>query len=102
MKNIRRNSDGHFEWKINASLLRDSFQSMVSETDAAWFDGRIPILAYPVDFVRGLDSEYVSDDDWQTIKKIYPEARLTDIEQAGHWLHAEQPDKLVAAILRKY
>jgi pimeloyl-ACP methyl ester carboxylesterase len=102
MKNIRRNSDGHFEWKINASLLRDSFPSMVSETDAAWFDGRIPILAYPVDFVRGLDSEYVSDDDWQTIKKIYPEARLTDIEQAGHWLHAEQPDKLVAAILRKY
>jgi len=101
LKNIHRTHAGVFEWKINAPVLRDSFRSIVSEIDASWFEERIPITAYPVTFVRGLNSEYVSNNDWQEIRKIYPEAKLVDFEGAGHWLHAEQPSKLVATILEK-
>ena len=101
LKNIHRTHAGIFEWKINATILRDSFRNIVSEIDASWFEERIPITAYPVTFVRGLNSEYVSDDDWLLIRKIYPEAKLVDFEGAGHWLHAEQPSKLVATILEK-
>jgi pimeloyl-ACP methyl ester carboxylesterase len=101
LKNIHRTHAGIFEWKINAPVLRDSFRSIVSEVDASWFEERSPITAYPVTFVRGLNSEYVSDDDWLEIRKIYPEAKLVDFEGAGHWLHAEQPSKLVATILEK-
>ncbi len=101
LKNIHRKHDGLFEWKLNAPVLRDSFHSIVSEIDISWFEERMPITAYPVTFVRGLNSEYLSDDDWPTIRKIYPEARLIDFEDAGHWLHAEQPSKLVATILEK-
>lgn len=99
LKNIHRNPAGIFEWKINAAVLRDSFRPMVSEVDWSWFEGLRPIMAYPVTFVRGLNSEYVSDADWKDILKIYPEAKLIDVPDAGHWLHAEQPDKLIAAIL---
>ena len=102
LKNIHRSHEGIFEWKMNAVVLRNSFRAMVSEVDASWFEERKPITAYPVTFVRGLNSEYVSNSDWQTIKNIYPEARLVDIENAGHWLHAEQPSKLLAAILDNY
>jgi pimeloyl-ACP methyl ester carboxylesterase len=101
LKNIHRNHSGVFEWKINAPVLRDSFRSIVSETDQAWFTERLPITAYPVTFVRGLNSEYVSDPDWKEIRKIYPEARLVDFPGAGHWLHAEQPSKLIETILEK-
>ncbi len=102
LKNIHRSHDGIFEWKMNAVVLRNSFQAMVSEVDATWFEERKPITAYPVTFVRGLNSEYVSNSDWLIIKDIYPEAKLVDIENAGHWLHAEQPSKLLAAILDGY
>lgn len=101
LKNIHRSHDGKFVWKINAPVLRDSFKSIVSEMDLSWFEERMPITAYPVTFVRGLNSEYISDSDWPNIKKIYPEARLIDIPNAGHWLHAEQPSALVAVILGK-
>jgi esterase len=99
LKNIHRTQAGLFEWKLNAVVLRNSFHSIVSETDAEWFEERRPITAYPVTFVRGLNSEYVGNDDWKEIRKIYPEAKLVDFEGAGHWLHAEQPSKLVATIL---
>lgn len=99
LKNIHRNSHGFFAWKINAPVLREAFPSMVSEVDQAWFEERRPITTYPVTFVRGLNSDYVRDADWQAIRAIYPEARLVDVAGAGHWLHAEQPDRLLAAIL---
>jgi esterase len=99
LKNIHRTHAGHFEWKMNAPVLRDSFRSVVSEVDFGWFAERIPILAYPVTFVRGLNSEYVRDEDWPEIKRIYPEANLVDFRDAGHWLHAEQPDKFVTTVL---
>jgi len=101
LKNIHRSHSGIFEWKINAPVLRDSFKSIVSETDFSWFEERIPITAYPVTFVRGLNSEYVRDGDWPMIRKIYPEAKLVDFEGAGHWLHAEQPSRLIATVLEK-
>jgi len=33
------------------------------------------------------------------IKAIYPDARIIGIPDAGHWLHAEQPEKFVEAVL---
>ena len=101
LKNIHRTHAGIFEWKINAPVLRDFFRPIVSDMDLQWFEERIPITAYPVTFIRGLNSEYVSDADWKEIRKIYPEARMIDFEGAGHWLHAEQPVKLIATILDK-
>jgi pimeloyl-ACP methyl ester carboxylesterase len=99
LKNIHRTNTGHFEWKMNAGILRDSFRSMVGEVNMEWFEERMPITAYPVTFVRGLKSEYVTDSDWNEIRKIYPEANIVDISDAGHWLHSEQPDQFVRAVL---
>lgn len=101
LKNIHRSHGGFFEWKLNAAVLREAFQSIVSETDSSWFEERAPITAYPVTFIRGLNSDYVSEEDWKEIKKIYPEATLINFEGAGHWLHAEQPSRLVACVLEK-
>ena len=99
LKNIHRTHSGYFEWKLNAGVLRDSFKSMVSEGGLDWFEERMPITAYPVTFVRGLNSEYISDADLVNIKKIYPDAVLKDVPDAGHWLHAEQPDKFIEIVM---
>lgn len=42
-------------------------------------------------FLRGSKSDYIKDDDLQLIKHHFPSAKLSDIENAGHWLHAENP-----------
>jgi len=99
LKNIHRNKDGYFEWKINVPVLKHALNSITSDVNNDWFADRLPILNYPATFIRGLNSDYISDQDFIAIKEIYPEARLIDIPDAGHWLHAEQPEKFVEAVL---
>jgi len=99
IKNIHRDKEGYFEWKINVPVLKHALDSITSEVNGDWFADRQPILNYPVTFIRGLNSDYISDQDFIAIKEIYPEARLIDIPDAGHWLHAEQPEKFVEAVL---
>lgn len=99
IKNIHRNKEGYFEWKINVPVLKHALNSITSEVNSDWFADRRPILNYPVTFIRGLNSDYITDQDIPSIKNIYPEARFIDIPDAGHWLHAEQPEKFVEAVL---
>ena len=100
LKNISRGNDGNFKWKINLPVLKNSLESILHDINQEWFDDRKPILNYPVTFIRGLNSEYITDQDLPDIKDIYPEAKIIDIPDAGHWLHAEQPDRFVEAVLQ--
>ena len=99
IKNIHRDKEGYFEWKINVPVLKHALNSITSDVNHDWFTDRQPILSYPVTFIRGLNSDYISDQDFIGIREIYPEARLIGIPDAGHWLHAEQPEKFVEAVL---
>lgn len=99
IKNIHRNKEGYFEWKINVPVLKYALGAISSNINSDWFDSRRPILNYPVTFIRGLNSDYITDQDIPMIKEIYPEAGIIDIPNAGHWLHAEQPEKFVEAVL---
>ena len=99
IKNIHRNRDGDFEWKINVPVLKHALNSITSDVNSEWFADRLPILNYPVTFIRGLNSDYISDADFPLIREIYPEAHILDIPDAGHWLHAEQPEKFIEAVL---
>lgn len=42
-------------------------------------------------FLRGDRSEYITDHDFEAIQNHFPQARLRTVENAGHWLHAENP-----------
>jgi pimeloyl-ACP methyl ester carboxylesterase len=99
LKNIHRNKEGYFEWRINVPVLRHALNSITSEVNKDWFADRQPILNYPVTFIRGLNSDYITDQDIPAIRDIYPEARIIDIPDAGHWLHAEQPEKFIEVML---
>ena len=42
-------------------------------------------------FIAGSSSDYITDEDSDAIVEVFPRARFVDID-AGHWLHAEQPE----------
>jgi len=54
----------------------------------------------PSAFIRGATSTYVREDGQAAIKSWFPAASLETIDHAGHWLHAEQPDKVIVALQR--
>ncbi|SEM20350.1 alpha/beta fold hydrolase [Halomonas caseinilytica] len=53
----------------------------------------------PTLVVRGSRSRYVTDEMLPALREVLPEAELVTLE-AGHWLHAEQPEAFQAAVNR--
>ena len=51
-------------------------------------------------FLKGDRSEYITNDDEIVIKRQFPNASFETIENAGHWLHAENPIAFNNAVVR--
>jgi pimeloyl-ACP methyl ester carboxylesterase len=101
LKNVHRNKENHqFEWRLNVKVLYDHLDEIISGIDARWFDDRIPILNYPVLFLKGALSNYILPEDYPAIRRIYPDAQIVEIPNAGHWLHAEQPQMFLKEVGR--
>lgn len=91
LKNLKRTDTG-FAWKLNLPVIRDNIEAIgVAVPEDTSFD-------QPTLFVRGAKSDYIKDEDETLIKKIFPAAEITAVENAGHWVHAEQPDALLKVV----
>jgi pimeloyl-ACP methyl ester carboxylesterase len=49
------------------------------------------IFEKPTLFIRGGNSNYIKDEDFETIVSHFPSAEFQTIPNVGHWLHAENP-----------
>ena len=84
MKNITRSGAG-YAWKMNLPVIVKNIDHVGEGLQLnEQYDGTTL-------FVRGSKSDYILDEDWENIYNIFPNAKLTTISNAGHWLHAEQP-----------
>lgn len=92
MKNLKRLPRGGFAWKIPWDIL----ERAVPQVSIALPEGRTSRVQMLL--LRGLQSPYVSDADLEQIRRIFPRVKTTDIPDAGHWLHAEQPERVYRAI----
>jgi esterase len=102
LKNAHRNKENHqFEWRINVQVLFDNLDEIISGVNERWFEDRLPIFNYPVLFIKGSNSNYILPEDYKSIRRIYPDAQIVEIPNAGHWLHAEQP-QLFWEVLEKF
>jgi esterase len=100
LKNVEKDKINHrFKWRVNAEVLYDYLDEIVSGVNKKWFEDRIPITNYPVVFIRGMKSKYILPEDEGFIKEIYPDSKIVDIPNAGHWLHAEQPELFMKAVM---
>ena len=49
------------------------------------------IFNKPTLFIRGGNSNYILDEDFQNIQHHFPDSKIETIPNVGHWLHAENP-----------
>ena len=75
-------------WRIGLSEIADAIQDI--ETFPAFPSGTQ--YTGPTLFVAGANSDYIQPGDHATIKTLFPNATITTLSDAGHWLHADQPD----------
>lgn len=86
LKSLYRVDKNRFGWRFNLDVLGNS-QNTIGFQDAITEQIQIPTL-----FVRGGNSGYITDNDKVIIEHAFAKADLKTIPNAGHWLHAEQPD----------
>ena len=88
LKNLRRLDNG-FEWKFDLPVLQRDYLQITKPIDPEIIFDKSTL------FVRGDQSDYLNyEEDSKLIHSIFPTAKLESIEQAGHWVHADQPDAL--------
>ncbi|WP_423997841.1 alpha/beta fold hydrolase [Maribacter sp. IgM3_T14_3] len=87
LKNLDRDENKKLCFKFNLEVLSEKMEEIgdnINSTDS--YDG-------PTLFLRGDKSEYVTKNDAEIIRRHFPKATVETIDNAGHWLHAENPDQ---------
>lgn len=89
LKNLGRDETGKLRWKPNVAALRANYQHIRSAIPLA------PQFGGPTLFIRGGQSDYITESDVTLIRQIFPRATLETIAAAGHWVHAETPEEFI-------
>ncbi|MDR0218803.1 MAG: esterase [Enterobacteriaceae bacterium] len=81
------------EWKFNLPVLQKEYEKIIGwETVPAWHK--------PALFIRGGNSDYITEEYRQDIINQFPQATAWVVAGAGHWVHAEKPEAVLRAIHR--
>lgn len=91
LQNLTVDEHGQARWRPNLELLHRAMPELTG------FPALPPQARYegPALFVRGGESDYVRDEHYPVIARLFPAARVETIPGAGHWLHAERPAELL-------
>lgn len=93
LKNLYRQAgQDSFLWRINLPVLTEKIGA-VGEKITAETPFKKPTL-----FLSGSESGYIAPTDKDDIFRLFPQASIEKIAQAGHWLHAEQPELFVQTL----
>ena len=86
LHNLAFEDDGP-RWRLNLDAIDRNMDALTDFPDPmAGTDYGGPSM-----FVVGARSVYVQPDHHATIRRLFPEASILMIADAGHWLHAKKP-----------
>jgi esterase len=93
LKNLYRNENKEFAWRFNIDVLLEKV-SNIQEAD--FIKG---VCDVPTHFIRGGNSNYITTEDELIINKHFSDFSIATIDGAGHWLHAENPEKFYNEVM---
>jgi len=96
LQNLKNSEDG-FRWRINLDAIQANIDALM---DFPVNHGN-PRYLNPVLFLKGENSDYIKHQHERQIFSIFPKALFITVEDAGHWLHVENPGFVVREI-RKF
>jgi len=99
LKNLRKDEDKAYSWKLNLPVLRNNLDALSDGLDLDKLKS-LQIKSFPIMFIRGEESAYVGLKDQKLIKEIFPLSQMVSLKNAGHWLHAEQPERFARIVKR--
>ena len=85
LKNLYWETKDRLGLRANISVLSQKAEAVGEALPSSYlFHG-------PTLFLKGEKSDYITDEDFSLLKQHFPYTTLETIQNAGHWLHAENP-----------
>jgi len=99
LKNLKRNREGSFKWKLNPGNLYNNLDNIFEGLKMPDNTDNKIIRGFPVFFLRAMDSAYIKDQDYHDIQAVFPAAEIIEVPGSSHWIHAEKPG-VITGLLR--
>lgn len=87
LKNLYWESKGKLAWRFNLDVIKNNIIP-ISEWNISEKQFQKSTL-----FIKGENSDYIKIEHATEISKRFPNYHMEVIEKAGHWVHAENPEK---------
>ncbi len=88
LKNLYWKEPGLLDWRFNLEVLFHERAQLMAALPSERIDS-------PALFLIGGKSHYVTDADQAFISNLIPNVRFETMQNAGHWLHAEDPQAFI-------
>ena len=89
-------SENQYEWRINIPVLKAGLSNLhgfPSFSEKFFFAG-------PTLFLAGARSDFIEPNHHQKITRLFPNSSVIKIANAGHWLHADNPEVFLQSVMR--
>ncbi len=97
LKSVKRSHTGGFQWQLNVEGLSQNLPALMNSVLP---EGGQQPLHVPTLFLRGEKSPYVHTEGVKKISSWFENYQIKTIANAGHWVHAENPQDLMAELNR--
>jgi esterase len=85
---------GGFAWRVNLPTLADNMPELMGFPESPSPEQ----YGGPTLFLTGGRSDYVREEHRPAIMRLFPNAQIITIPDAGHWVHAEAPAKFLEVV----
>jgi pimeloyl-ACP methyl ester carboxylesterase len=86
LKNLEPVPGNGYRLKINVTALRQHYTEIIGDLQLSG------VFGGPALFLTGSKSAYVKDSDKPGIYNHFPNAEFIEVQNAGHWVHADNPE----------
>lgn len=94
LKNLYWKTETELAWRFNLKVIVEQIENvgeaLITNT----------ICTVPALFIRGEKSNYILDEDLNSIQDVFPHFELATIADAGHWVHAEKPTEFFERVMK--
>ncbi|MFD3002209.1 alpha/beta fold hydrolase [Pontibacter toksunensis] len=95
MKNLHRKEDNTLAWRMNLDAIEKNYEHV-----AAGITADVPFKKSTL-FIKGGRSSYIQPEDiYGSIEHLFTLVEVETIPEAGHWVHAQSPDKVYDLVTR--